>query len=70
MTAPTTPSEAILQNALGPASASIDGRGSVTAKDIDQLIKADQYLAAKTAAANRVTGFGLRFQQIVPPGAG
>lgn len=70
MAAPTTTDEALLQNALGPHSVTIDGRGTTTAKSADDLIKLDQYLAAKAAAANVPKGFGLRFQQIVPPGAG
>ena len=70
MAAPTTVEEALLQNALGPASVSIDGRGTVTAKTADDLIKIDQALIAKANAAKRRSSFGLQFSQVVPPGAG
>lgn len=70
MAAPTTADEAIKQNILGPASVSIDGRGTVSAKDVDQIIKGDQYAIAKANAAKRRSSFGLQFAQVVPPGAG
>ena len=70
MTAPLTVAEALLQNALGPASVTIDGRGSATAKTADDLIKIDQYLAARQAAQNCKGTFGLRFSQIKTPAAG
>ena len=67
MAQPETIEDAIEQNALGPASVTVAGQ-TVVQKDIDQQIKADQYLAAKIAAAR--PRFGLRFTKIVPPGAG
>lgn len=68
MAAPTTVEEAIEQNALGPASVTNADGQSVSAKDIDQLIEADKYLKAQTAAVQ--PHFGLRFSKLVPPGAG
>ena len=41
---------------------------TVVQKDVDQKIAADQYLAAKYAAAK--SPFGLRLSKIIPPGAG
>jgi len=74
MTAPATISEALLQNALGPASVSVDG-SSVTAKTAADLIALRRELAAISAeSADPDTfagsGFGLRFAQIQPPGGG
>ena len=40
--------------------------GSVDERSIDELIKADQYLAQKRARA--AGGFGLKFLKISPPG--
>jgi hypothetical protein len=59
-------SEQIEQAGSDPATVSVDGL-SVGAKPIGELIKADQYLAAKSAAANRRRG--IRFSKIVNPGA-
>ena len=67
MAQPETIEEAIEQNALGPASVTVAGQ-TVVQKDIEQQIKADEYLAAKQAAAK--PHFGLRFTKIIPPGAG
>ncbi|MBC7854501.1 MAG: hypothetical protein IAF94_13790 [Pirellulaceae bacterium] len=67
MAQPETIEEAIEQNALGPASVTVAGQ-TVVQKDIAQQIKADEYLAAKQAAAK--PQFGLRFTKIIPPGAG
>lgn len=67
MSQPETIEDAIEQNALGPASVTVAGQ-TVVQKDIDQQIKADQYLAAKKAASK--PSFGLRFSKIIPPGAG
>lgn len=67
MAQPETIEDAIEQNALGPASVTVGGQ-TVVQKDIDQQIKADEYLAAKRAAAK--PQFGLRFSKIIPPGAG
>lgn len=67
MAQPETIEDAIEQNALGPASVTVAGQ-TVVQKDIDQQIKADQYLAAKNATAK--PQFGLRFTKFVPPGGG
>lgn len=58
---------AIESNATGPQSVSIDGN-AVTQQTIESQIKADQYLKSQEAQTRK--GFGLRFQKIVPPGAG
>lgn len=68
---PTNPtdgdfSETIETAAVEPAQASGDGV-SMQSRPISELIAADQYLAAKRAAA-RSHG-GLRFAKIQPPGA-
>lgn len=52
--------------ATGPSMVTVDGE-TVKARSIDEMIKADRYLAAKTAAANRKTG--IRFAKIVAGGA-
>ena len=49
-----------------PVSASVDGV-TVTQRPIGDLIAADRYLSAKRAARKRSRG--IRFSQIVPPGA-
>lgn len=59
-------SDEIEAAAQGPKSHSVDGESAV-ARDIDDLIKADRYLAAKAAAGNPMRG--LRFAKIVPGGA-
>ena len=60
--------ERILVDAkLGIGSAS-DETGQVTKTPIKDLIEADQYLAAKSAAAKN--HFGLRMTKLVPPGTG
>ena len=55
--------DAIATAASRPQSATGDN-GSVTGRSIDDLIKADQYLAAK-----RRRGPGFRLSKIVPGGA-
>ena len=45
-----------------PASASEDGQ-SATARSIDELIKADKYLAQKAASAKKKTG--IRFGRFI-----
>lgn len=52
--------------ATQPKSATVDGV-SAQSRDIDELIKADRYLARKTANAN--ASFGLRFAKLVPGSA-
>lgn len=41
--------------------------GEVESHDLDKIIEADKYLTAKKAAATKSRG--LRFNQILPPGA-
>lgn len=52
--------------ATEPKQASVDGV-SAQARDIDELIKADKYLAKKAAVSNK--SFGLRFAKLVPGSA-
>lgn len=47
----------------------VDGQ-TITRRSIDELIKADQYLAGKEAVANKNPFFGLRMRKIIPPGGG
>lgn len=67
MSAPTTPEEAISQAALGPKSVTV-GNQTTVARDIKELIDADNY--QKNANAAGKSHFGVRFSKIVPPGAG
>jgi hypothetical protein len=62
-----TRQQAIEDAMTSPASASTDGT-SATARTVDELIKADKYLAAKGAADRPHRG--LRFTRIIPGGAG
>lgn len=57
--------DVIEEVAEGPAAASGEGQ-SYTAQSIPDLIKADQYLESKQAAAQ--PHFGLRMAKLVPPG--
>lgn len=41
--------------------------GEVESHDLDKIIEADKYITAKKAAATKSRG--LRFNQILPPGA-
>ncbi len=59
-------SDTIENEAQLPASSSDDGQ-SATGRSIDELIKADQYLAAKAARASRRRG--ILFTQLTTPGA-
>lgn len=59
--------QALIDAAQAPASSSV-GAESVTEHSIDDLIKADRYLAQKGAATTTKTS-GLRFVKLVPPGA-
>ena len=70
MAEPTTPAEAIEQNALDGLKSVSVGNQSVTQVDISEQIAADRYLASRRAATAAPKGFGLRFQKIVPPGGG
>ena len=67
MAQPTTIEDAIEQNALGPKRVQVANQ-SVEQQAIADQIKADEYLASKTAAKR--PQMGLRFSKIVPPGAG
>lgn len=58
--------QAIMDNAAGPAKASVDGQ-SVEQHSLRDLIEADRYLASKAAAQRNDRG--IRFSRIVPPGA-
>jgi len=60
---------AIEQNAVGPASTSVDGT-SVQTRSIGEQIEADRYLSGKRAAAASRPAFGLRFTKLKPPGGG
>lgn len=68
MPTPQTILDAIDANAKGPASVS-KGDETVSSKDIEQLIKADQYAKAQQAVS-AASGFGLRFATMQPPRAG
>jgi len=67
MTTPTTGSAAIDENARGPKKVQV-GSQSVEQHPIADQIAADRHGKAATAAGKN--HFGLRFIQIVPPGAG
>jgi hypothetical protein len=67
MAAPETIIDAITQAALGPKKTAEAGR-TIEEHDMDQLIKADNHVASKTAG-NR-NHMGLRFSKIVPGGTG
>ena len=67
MAQPETIQDAIEQNAKGPKRVQVANQ-SVEQQSVDDQIKADEYLAAKQAAAK--PHFGLRFTKIIPPGAG
>ena len=62
-----TIADRIEENAKGVASVSVDGV-STTAVDIDKQIRAEQYLAAKTAKARNHCG--IVFRTLKPGGCG
>lgn len=62
-----TIAEAIDEAAKGPQSVTVDGM-SVTAPDIDKLIRADQYAKANTGIEKNHCG--LRFRTLKPGGCG
>lgn len=64
---PQTVEEAIELNALGPRRVQRADE-SVDQHSLEQQIKADQYLKAKTAAS--IPSRGLRFTRLQSPGAG
>jgi len=56
-----------IETAAGtPKKHAVDGE-STEARSIDELIKADRYLAAKNATAKKKGG--LRFGKLIPPSA-
>lgn len=67
MTTPSTISNAIDENARNPRRVQV-GNQSVETQPIQDQIAADAYGKASTAGSK--THLGLRFVQIVPPGAG
>lgn len=67
MTTPATIANAIDENARGPKRVQVGGQ-SVESQSIQDQIAADAY--GKAATAESKTHLGLRFVQIVPPGAG
>lgn len=67
MAEPENISEAIEQVALGPKRSKEAGR-EIEEFDLDQLIRADNHIAAKNAG--RRNHQGLRFNQIIPGGTG
>lgn len=67
MAAPENITEAILQAALSPKSSTVNGV-TLQEHDLDQLMRVERHQAAKAAASS--DALGLRFSQIVPPGAG
>lgn len=69
MAAPTTPEEALDQAILGPQSATVDGN-NVTQRSLDELRRAEQYQASKTAASSGNEMFGMRCRVAVPPRGG
>ena len=60
-------SDKLAEAAVGPKRVRTDA-GEVEAHDLDQIIQADKYLAAKAAAAPTNKHRGLRFNRIIPPG--
>ena len=58
--------EVILKNASGPKSAQVDGQ-RVEQHSLDDVIKADRYLALKKAAKSRTNG--LMFTKLSHSGA-
>lgn len=65
-TTPTELEQAIRDAATNPASASNDA-GSVTSRNVDEIIKADRYLSTKAAAERPLRR--IRLGRIVPPGS-
>ena len=58
----------IEETAAGPKRVRTDA-GEAEAHDLDQMIEVDKYLSGK-AAVTQKSNRGLRFNQIIPPGAG
>ena len=69
MAAPTTRQKALEQAALGPKSVTVSQTSqTTTARDLAELQEAVDRETANVSATKK--GFGLRFQKLVPPGAG
>ena len=58
--------DAIVENATGPAEVEVDGQ-RVKGQSLKQQIEADRYIKGQTGADK--TSRGLRFSKLVPPGA-
>jgi hypothetical protein len=67
MEEPENIAEALERVAIGPKRSKESGR-EIEEHDLDQLIRADNHIAAKNAG--RRNHQGLRFTKIVPPGCG
>lgn len=67
MAEPENITEAIKQAAMSPKRQKEAGR-EIEEHDLDQMIRADNHIAAK--AASRRNHQGLRFTKIIPPGCG
>lgn len=60
----------IAETASGPKRVRTDA-GEVEAQDVSALIEADKYLSARQASSGSGnTRRGLRFNKLIPPGAG
>lgn len=55
--------------ASGPKRVRTDA-GEVESQDVASMIEADKYLSARAASNSSNTRRGLRFNKIIPPGAG
>lgn len=67
MATPDNIEDAISLVATGPKRTKVKGT-EVEEHDLDQLIRADNHIAGKTAGSRN--HLGLRFIKIIPPGAG
>lgn len=62
-------SDKISETAAGPRRVRTDA-GEVESHDLNQMIEADKYLAAKSAMnGSNSSRRGLRFNKLIPPGA-
>lgn len=68
MSDPETVEEAIEQVALGMVSRQVENGREIDFLSVDELIKADQHVAGKTAATK--PHFGMRMTKCIPPGGG
>ena len=67
MAKPTTAAEAVVYNAIGPKKIRV-GKEEIEEFTPAEIITAEHHAAAKVAAGKN--HFGLRFNSIIPPGAG